>query len=130
MKKHVFILVFMTAVLAMQVACSPNSIVQANTPGPVPPAGTPAPPAGVIDIPGAKINIYAPGPNPNSGPASFWLGLWHGIISPFTLLASWLGRETVAMYEVRNDGRLYNLGFFLGVLVMPAVLGIFFGGRR
>jgi len=133
LKKQGFIIVLMLASLMMLAACSPSTVVQANTPAPSAGAGTPAPP-GVIDVPGVKLQIYVPGPNPMVGtpdahgrPAGFWLGLWHGVITPFTLLASFLGVQDVQIYEVHNDGKLYNLGFFVGVLVMPAVLGIVFG---
>ena len=35
------------------------------------------------------------------------------------------------MYEVHNDGSQYNLGFFLGVIVLFIVLGALIGaGRR
>ena len=136
MKRQGIILMFMLASLAALMACSAGTAVQANTPAADAGPGTPAP-AGVIDVPGVRLELYAPGPNPLVGtadahgrPASFWLGFWHGVISPFTLLASFLGAQNVQMYEVHNDGRLYNLGFFIGVLVMPAVLGIFFGWRR
>jgi len=108
----------------MIAACvPPSTVVQLNTPAPNAPA-TPAP-GGQIDVPGLKIQLYIPGPNPqvntpaaHGRPASFWMGVWHGIISPFTLAASFLGRANVQMYEVRNDGRLYNLGFFFGVLIL------------
>jgi hypothetical protein len=134
--KQTFILIFIVSCMAMLAACSPSSVVQVNTPAPNAPPGTPAPGggSGEIDVPGLKLSLYAPGRNPMVGtpdyhgrPASFWLGVWHGVISPFTLLASFLGRDTVQMYEVHNDGRLYNLGFFVGVLVMPVVLGAIFG---
>ena len=136
MRKQTFILVFMTAWVVVLAACAPASnVVQLNTPAPNA-AGTPAP-SGQIDVPGLKIQLYAPGPNPeintpdaHGRPASFWLGVWHGVISPFTLAASFLGRENVQMYEVHNDGRLYNLGFLLGVLIMPAALALLFGLRR
>lgn len=52
--------------------------------------------------------------------AGFWLGLWHGIISPITFIIS-LFNENVNFYEVHNNGRWYNFGFVLGA-------GIIFGG--
>ncbi|MAF12412.1 hypothetical protein CMK11_18355 [Candidatus Poribacteria bacterium] len=45
--------------------------------------------------------------------AGFWLGLWHGAISPITFIIS-LFKDTVHFYEVHNSGALYNLGFVLG----------------
>jgi hypothetical protein len=47
-------------------------------------------------------------------PAGFWLGLWHGIISPITFLVS-LFRDDVNIYEVHNNGNWYDAGFMLGV---------------
>jgi hypothetical protein len=56
----------------------------------------------------------------NSAPAGFWMGLWHGFISLITFIVS-LFNDHVNIYEVQNTGKLYNLGFILGVM-------IFFGG--
>ncbi len=69
----------------------------------------------------------AAGPNPEVGSAAaggsaagFWLGLWHGLISPITFVVS-LFTETVSVYEVHNSGNWYDFGFVLGA-------GILFGG--
>ena len=69
----------------------------------------------------------APGPNELAGaardgaaPAGFWLGLWHGIISPVVFVIS-LFSKTAQMYEVHNNGAWYNLGFLFG-------MSIIFGG--
>ncbi len=69
----------------------------------------------------------APGPNELAGSApdvgelaGFWMGLWHGFISLFTFIASLLN-DNVAIYEVHNNGGLYDLGFLLGVMA-------FYGG--
>lgn len=69
----------------------------------------------------------APGPNtsektPNAEGkvAGFWLGLWHGLISPVTFIISLFSR-TVRLYEVHNSGGWYNFGFVLGA-------GLFLGG--
>ena len=69
----------------------------------------------------------AAGPNtavdtagPDSFVAGFWLGLWHGIISPITFIIS-LFSDGVNFYEVHNNGGWYNFGFVLGA-------GILFGG--
>jgi hypothetical protein len=62
----------------------------------------------------------APGPNglektPNAEgrTAGFWLGLWHGLISPITFIISIFNRN-VRFYEVHNNGSWYNFGFVLG----------------
>lgn len=70
----------------------------------------------------------APGPNPGLGttaayvgePANFWFGLWHGMISTFTLIGSFFTPD-VNVYEVHNNGFWYNFGFLIGV-------GSFVGG--
>lgn len=52
-----------------------------------------------------------------SAPAGFWLGLWHGVIAPITFVVS-LFTDTVSLYEVRNIGNWYDVGFFLGFGVL------------
>ena len=63
----------------------------------------------------------APGPNTLAGTeneegkvAGFWQGLWHGLIAPFTFIAS-LFRQSVHIYEVHNNGAWYNFGYLLGL---------------
>ena len=46
--------------------------------------------------------------------AGFWLGIWHGLISPITFLVS-LFNDGVNIYEVHNNGNWYNFGFMIGV---------------
>ena len=48
--------------------------------------------------------------------AGFWLGLWHGAISPITFVVS-LFNSGVNIYEVHNNGTGYNFGFMLGASV-------------
>jgi hypothetical protein len=50
-------------------------------------------------------------------PAGFWYGLWHGLISFVTFIIS-LFNDNVNIYEVNNTGKLYNLGFILGVMII------------
>lgn len=57
----------------------------------------------------ASANVSVGG-GPRSG---FLMGLWHGAISPITFVVS-LFNADVAMYEVRNSGHWYDLGFLLG----------------
>jgi len=66
----------------------------------------------------------APGPNELRGDpgedgdvAGFWLGLWHGIIAPFTFLIS-LFKDSINVYEIHNNGNWYNFGFVLGAGVL------------
>src|SRR6266536_2459798 len=46
--------------------------------------------------------------------AGFWLGLWHGVISPITFIVS-LFTSDVSVYDVHNNGNWYDAGFMLGV---------------
>ncbi len=45
--------------------------------------------------------------------AGFWLGVWHGLISPITFVIS-LFTDTVNLYEVHNNGNWYDFGFVIG----------------
>jgi hypothetical protein len=65
-----------------------------------------------------SLAACAAGPNTaatvGADQAGFWLGLWHGLISPVTFLIS-LFNDHVAIYEVHNNGNWYNFGFMCGV---------------
>ncbi|HAQ62792.1 TPA: hypothetical protein DCR49_12520 [Candidatus Delongbacteria bacterium] len=56
-------------------------------------------------------------------PVGFWYGLWHGSISPITLIIS-LFNDNIGMYEVYNNGGWYDFGFLLGAG------GVFGGGIK
>lgn len=80
------------------------------------------------------LTSCAPGPNSvekTAGPegkiAGFWLGLWHGLISPITFIIS-LFTKNVDIYEVHNSGSWYNFGFVLGAGLF--LQGGIFGSRR
>ncbi len=49
--------------------------------------------------------------------ANFWLGLWHGIISPITLVIS-IFNSGISVYEVHNTGFGYNAGFVIGIALL------------
>jgi hypothetical protein len=75
------------------------------------------------------LAAYAPGrnelvnsENAQGKVAGFWQGLGHGFIAFFTFLVS-LFNENVSIYEVHNNGKWYDFGFILGVMM-------FFGGSR
>jgi len=135
MKKKLFIFVLMAVMFVMVAGCAPGSAVQINTPVPNTKAGTPTP-GGQINVPGVSIQIYAPGPNPlvntadaHGRAAGILLGIWHGVISPITLVVSFIN-PNVQMYEVHNDGSQYNLGFLVGVAIVFLILGAIAGSRR
>ena len=135
MKKKLFIFVLMAVTLVIASGCTPGSVAQVNTPVPGTNTGTPAP-NGQINVPGVSIQVYAPGPNPlvntadeHGSPAGILLGIWNGIISPITLIMSFINKGG-QMYEVHNDGSQYNLGFLVGVAILFVILGAFVGSRR
>lgn len=74
----------------------------------------------VIVLTVLALAACAPGPNSaektpaaNGHVAGFWLGLWHGLISPITFVIS-LFSPHVRLYEIHNSGGWYNFGFVLG----------------
>lgn len=68
----------------------------------------------------AGTNAAVDVPSADGSVAGFWLGLWHGIIVPFTFVIS-LFSDNVSIYEVHNTGGWYDLGFVMGA-------GVFLGG--
>ena len=135
MKKRLFIIVALAAMLLLVAGCGPGSAIQINTPVPNQQTGTPAP-SGQINVPGVTIQVYAPGPNPTVNQvdarghvSGIWMGIWHGVISPVTLVLSFFN-PNVQMYEVHNDGNAYNLGFLIGIAIIFILLGALVGSRR
>lgn len=77
-----------------------------------------------------SLAACAPGANPHATTpdgagqlAGFWLGLWHGFITPVTFVWS-LFSSKVGVYEIHNNGGWYNAGFLLGASC------VFGGGGR
>jgi hypothetical protein len=130
MKKILSIFVFMVVMTVLVAGCgTAGSSAQVNTP-------VPSSQNGEVNVPGISIKINVPGPNPmvntagsNGRIAGTLLGIWHGIISPVTLVWSFID-PNIQMYEVHNDGSQYNLGFLLGVAIVFVLLGLFAGRRR
>lgn len=131
MKKPIIVVVLIAVMLVFIVSSSrgldvSSLSVQTSTPLPI----------GQIDVPAVKVQLYVPGPNSlvntrdsDNRTAGFITGVFHGIISPGTLIAS-LFNPAVQMYEVHNNGSLYNFGFLLGAAVIFLILGVFSGRRR
>jgi len=135
MKRKLFVFVLMIVLFVMAAGCAPGTVIQISTPVPNTTAGTPAP-GGQISVPGLSLNVNAPGQNPlvnkadaRGHVATILMGIWHGIISPVTLVVSFM-KPDVQMYEVHNDGSQYNLGFLVGVAIVFLVLGALAGSRR
>jgi hypothetical protein len=136
MKNKLFSISLIALILVLVEGCTPGSAVKINTPVPNAQAGTPAP-NGQINVPGVSFQIYIPGSNPlvnltddRGNVAGILLGIWHGIISPVTLVWSFIN-PNVQMYEVHNNGSQYNLGFLIGIGIVFIILGVLLGsGRR
>jgi hypothetical protein len=116
MKKKLFILVLAGLMLAAFAGCAPGEVTQ-------------------VEIPSVNMELSVPGLNPlvnttdaNGRTAGVLIGIWHGIISPVTMVLSFVNPE-LQMYEVYNDGSQYNLGFLIGAAIVFVLLGVL-GGRR
>jgi hypothetical protein len=88
----------------------------------------------VVIVAALLLAACAAGANPEVGTAAadgdvagFFLGLWHGIISPVTFVIS-LFTDGVNIYEVHNNGNWYDFGFVLGAGILFG--GSFAGARR
>ncbi|MBN2049647.1 MAG: hypothetical protein JW760_04325 [Spirochaetales bacterium] len=62
----------------------------------------------------AGPNPYERTPNDENEVAGFWMGLWHGFITPVTFIIS-LFSDKVHLYEIHNNGNWYNFGFVIGL---------------
>ena len=47
--------------------------------------------------------------------AGLFSGIWHGWIAPFSLLVS-IFKKQIGIYEVYNNGFLYNLGYYAAII--------------
>lgn len=144
MKNKLLIIIPLVVMIFMMAGYGTVASAQSQTPTPMPQAGTPAP-GGQITVPAVDMRINSPamsiplnlpGPNPlinqpdaQARIASILTGIWHGIISPVTVLVSFIN-PAIQMVEVHNDGSPYNLGFLLGVALVFMILGVFAGSRR
>jgi hypothetical protein len=62
--------------------------------------------------------------------AGFWMGLWHGVISPVTFIIS-LFKDNVNIYEVYNSGNWYDFGFMFGIsIIFGGCAGASSGARK
>jgi hypothetical protein len=52
----------------------------------------------------------------------FWTGLLHGFLF-FLAFLTRIFSDTVAIYDTPNNGRLYDLGYVLGIALWFAVMG-------
>ena len=127
MRKQLFIFVLLVALLSLLAGCAPGSPIQSNTPVPTAAGSKPAS-NNQINVPGVSIKVYTAGSNPLENKpdaqghvAGIGLGLWHGFISPVTMVVSFFNKN-IQIYEVHNNGSQYNLGFVLGLAILLVVL--------
>jgi len=59
--------------------------------------------------------IPGDGTNSATHTAGFFSGIWHGWIAPFSLIYSIFNRAT-GIYEVYNNGLLYNFGYYMAII--------------
>jgi hypothetical protein len=52
-------------------------------------------------------------PDAKGNVAGFFMGFWHGLISPITFVISVFSKN-VRFYEIHNSGSWYNFGFVIG----------------
>ena len=136
MKKLLSMAFLLVMTISVVSSCSASPIVQVKTPVPDKNGGQIVT-NGQVNLPAVSIQLNPPGPNPEintntsyGSSAGVLMGIWHGFISPVTLVISFLNKDT-QMYEVHNDGSQYNLGFFLGIALLFVLVGGFAGsGRR
>lgn len=51
----------------------------------------------------------------DDSPAGFFSGIWHGWIAPISLIAGFFN-DDIHIYEPRNTGWWYDLGFYVAVI--------------
>jgi len=69
------------------------------------------------------------GKNTPAKPAGFFRGIWHGWIAPFALIAQLFNRD-LRIYEIHNNGILYELGFYMAIISGFGSLNIFRQRRK
>ena len=55
------------------------------------------------------------GINTTDKPAGFFWGIWHGWISPVSLIMS-LFNNDIRIYEIANTGWWYDFGFYISII--------------
>lgn len=68
--------------------------------------------ASMILLPGC---FPVDGGRPGEDPAGFFMGIWHGWIAPISVVAG-IFDSTIRVYEVKNTGWWYDLGFYMAVI--------------
>lgn len=68
-----------------------------------------------VDPEHIEATVDVNGTTRGAGAAGLLLGLWHGLIVPVTFVISPF-TDTVNIYDFRNSGNWYDVGFFLGIV--------------
>ncbi len=55
------------------------------------------------------------GRNNADRPAGFFWGIWHGWVAPISLIIG-IFKKNIRLYEVFNNGWLYDFGFYIAVI--------------
>jgi hypothetical protein len=65
------------------------------------------------------------------------LGVWQGLIAPLMLIVEVIGQFaphllpwTVRFYEAHGTGAVYDLGFYVGLIGSPLLIGVGWSRRR
>lgn len=69
------------------------------------------------------LNVPAPDTHTVYG---FLNGLWDGLTALFAFVGDLFGAHQ-AIYQVHNDGNLYDLGFLLGIGAFGGIIGLLTG---
>jgi hypothetical protein len=77
--------------------------------------------AAVVIVAGLLLTLTACAAGANTAAdaasdAGFFLGLWHGVITPITFLIS-LFSDSVGIYEIDNNGAWYDFGYVIGLSI-------------
>jgi len=59
--------------------------------------------------------IPGDGANTAQRPAGFFWGIWHGWVAPLSLIIS-IFKKHIHLYEVFNNGWLYDFGFYIAII--------------
>lgn len=59
--------------------------------------------------------IPGDGTNSATHAAGFFSGIWHGWIAPVSLVMSFF-KKHLGIYEVYNNGFLYDLGYYMAII--------------
>lgn len=68
----------------------------------------------IFSFPGISNAFVIQSDYSSYAPAGFFLGIWHGLLAPWSLIARWFISD-IGMYAINNTGWFYDGGFLIGV---------------